>query len=301
MPIAGTSWYRCVCPTYPLFGPCRRRIAAAVAGLAPDGNPPCLYRVPLYYWHSQRYVWTPLADRVMAHRPGRRSACCSAPGIDVMKERGLPLLVVPGDARAAQSTRGGRPLVSEYDGRQFVGIDLHRRRTVIVRHDRSGRAAGLRADHQRSAGAGPGDRQGRPSTGGGDRGDLRLVLGGGRARRGRGPGASGASVGDQGVRQSAGEERRARRRRPGGPAADGSAAGGVDRATGGAGAARAGPPPGQAGRVRSGFKAEVHGVLAKQGLHVPVNDLFGAARASRAGHGSAGPGLPGPDRIATLR
>jgi transposase len=28
--------------------------------------------------------------------------------------------------------------VSEYDGRQFVGIDLHRRRTVIVRHTESG-------------------------------------------------------------------------------------------------------------------------------------------------------------------
>jgi hypothetical protein len=37
-----------------------------------------------------------------------------------------------------RSTRGGRPLVSEYDGRQFVGIDLHRRRTVIVRHTESG-------------------------------------------------------------------------------------------------------------------------------------------------------------------
>jgi hypothetical protein len=28
--------------------------------------------------------------------------------------------------------------VSEYDGRQFVGIDLHRRRTVIVRHTEAG-------------------------------------------------------------------------------------------------------------------------------------------------------------------
>src|SRR6478752_10331410 len=37
-----------------------------------------------------------------------------------------------------KSTRGGRPLVSEYDGRQFVGIDLHRRRTVIVRHTEAG-------------------------------------------------------------------------------------------------------------------------------------------------------------------
>jgi transposase len=28
--------------------------------------------------------------------------------------------------------------VSEYDGRQFVGIDLHRRRTVIVRQSETG-------------------------------------------------------------------------------------------------------------------------------------------------------------------
>ena len=28
--------------------------------------------------------------------------------------------------------------MSEYDGRQFVGIDLHRRRTVIVRHSETG-------------------------------------------------------------------------------------------------------------------------------------------------------------------
>ena len=28
--------------------------------------------------------------------------------------------------------------MSEYDGRQFVGIDLHRRRTVIVRQSESG-------------------------------------------------------------------------------------------------------------------------------------------------------------------
>src|SRR3954447_7031981 len=37
-----------------------------------------------------------------------------------------------------KSTRRGRPLASEYDGRQFVGIDLHRRRTVIVRHTEAG-------------------------------------------------------------------------------------------------------------------------------------------------------------------
>jgi hypothetical protein len=32
--------------------------------------------------------------------------------------------------------------VGEYDGRQFVGIDLHRRRTVIVRQGESGEQLG---------------------------------------------------------------------------------------------------------------------------------------------------------------
>jgi hypothetical protein len=34
--------------------------------------------------------------------------------------------------------RRRRPLMSEYAGRQFVGIDLHRRRSVIVRTTESG-------------------------------------------------------------------------------------------------------------------------------------------------------------------
>src|SRR5882724_6778858 len=56
-----------------------------------------------------------------------------------MKERGL----APGDsrrdARGAHVTRRRRPLMqAEYDGRQIVGIDLHRRRTVIVRMTGSG-------------------------------------------------------------------------------------------------------------------------------------------------------------------
>jgi hypothetical protein len=34
--------------------------------------------------------------------------------------------------------RRRRPLMSEYAGKQFVGIDLHRRRSVIVRTDEAG-------------------------------------------------------------------------------------------------------------------------------------------------------------------
>ena len=32
--------------------------------------------------------------------------------------------------------------MNEYDGRQFVGIDLHRRRTVIVRQSETGEQLG---------------------------------------------------------------------------------------------------------------------------------------------------------------
>jgi hypothetical protein len=36
----------------------------------------------------------------------------------------------------------GGPLVDEYDGRQYVGIDLHRRRSVIVRMTPEGQRLG---------------------------------------------------------------------------------------------------------------------------------------------------------------
>jgi hypothetical protein len=35
-------------------------------------------------------------------------------------------------------TNQGEALMDEYDGRQFVGIDLHRQRSVIVRQSESG-------------------------------------------------------------------------------------------------------------------------------------------------------------------
>ena len=91
------------------------------------------------------------------------------------------------------------------------------------------------------------------------------LLGRGRAGRAGRAGASGAPVGGEGVRVSAGEERRARRRRSGRPAADGSAARGVDRPTADPGAARAGPAPGQAGRAALGLQGQVHAVLAGAG------------------------------------
>ena len=59
-----------------------------------------------------------------------------------MKERGLPLPVaVPGvHARGVYVIYDdGRPLVEAYDGPQIVGMDLHRRRPVLVRMTEDGR------------------------------------------------------------------------------------------------------------------------------------------------------------------
>src|SRR5919107_3392955 len=53
---------------------------------------------------------------------------------------GASLLVTPRrDARGAHVVRQGGPTMqAEYDGRQVVGIDLHRRRSVIVRMTETG-------------------------------------------------------------------------------------------------------------------------------------------------------------------
>jgi hypothetical protein len=93
----------------------------------------------------------------------------------------------------------GGPLMEGYAGRQFVGMDLHRRRSVLVRMTAEGEvlervrivnAVDSLAAVIARAGEGPG---------GGVGGHLRLVLGGGcAARAGRG-GALGASAGGEGV------------------------------------------------------------------------------------------------------
>src|SRR3712207_6556332 len=59
--------------------------------------------------------------------------------LDGMKERGLAPRDSRRDARGAHVERRRRPhMCAEYDGRQVVGIDLHRRRSVIVRMDEAG-------------------------------------------------------------------------------------------------------------------------------------------------------------------
>jgi hypothetical protein len=71
--------------------------------------------------------------------------------------------------------------VDEYDGRQYVGIDLHRRRSVIVRMTEDGQRIGraVRIDND------PFELSGQVASwgesGGGAGGDVRLVLGGRRA------------------------------------------------------------------------------------------------------------------------
>jgi hypothetical protein len=66
--------------------------------------------------------WCPWRDRHSRRR------------LDGMKERGLAPRDSRRDARGAHVKRRRRPHMSaEYDGAQVVGIDLHRRRTVIVR------------------------------------------------------------------------------------------------------------------------------------------------------------------------
>ena len=116
-----------------------------------------------------------------------------------------------------------------YDGRQVVGMDLHRRRSVLVRMTEDGRKLEtVRITNSPAA--------------------LRAVI----ARAGKNPRvvieaaygwywavdvleAAGAEVhlahplGCQGLLLPAGQERRKGRLGPGRPAADGPAAGGVDR------------------------------------------------------------------------
>src|SRR5215210_7273029 len=56
-----------------------------------------------------------------------------------MKGRGLAPRAAPADAGGVlTSTTKEAPMSSEYAGQQFVGIDLHRRRSVIVRSTQAG-------------------------------------------------------------------------------------------------------------------------------------------------------------------
>ena len=96
-----------------------------------------------------------------------------------------------------------------YDGRQVVGMDLHRRRSVLVRMTEDGRRLGMARITNSPAELRGGDRPGGEVPEGGARGDVWVVLGGGHARGGRGGGAPGASAGGEGVHLPPGQKRRA--------------------------------------------------------------------------------------------
>ena len=166
--------------------------------------------------------------------------------------------------------------MNEYDGRQFVGIDLHRRRTVIVRSPRPG-SSWDGADRERPGGAGARDRQGRAGAGGGAGGHLRLVLGGGRAAE---AGARVHLAHPLGIKGFA--YRRVKNDvRDAADLADLLRMGRLPEAwiapPAGAGAARAGAASGEAGRAA--LRVEEPGArgAGQAGLHVPMKELFGPA------------------------
>src|ERR1035438_2203491 len=116
-------------------------------------------------------------------------------------------------------------------------MDLHRRRSVLVRMTGDGRK--LETERITNSPADPG--RGAPESCAG--GDVRVVLGGGHAGGGGRGGSPGAPAGREGVPLPAGQERRPRRGGPGGSAADGPPApggggparGGRERKSGGGG------------------------------------------------------------------
>ena len=55
-------------------------------------------------------------------------------------------------------------MTEAYDGRQVVGMDLHRQRSVLVRMTEDGRQAGDRPDHQQPGGAAARRSPGRGRT-----------------------------------------------------------------------------------------------------------------------------------------
>ena len=93
-------------------------------------------------------------------------------------------------------------------GGQVVGIDLHLYRSVIARIDERGKQLGwVRIDNDPMALVAECRKAGR-GVPVGDRGDLRLVLGGRRVARRGVRGTPGAPVGDEGAAQAqAGQDR----------------------------------------------------------------------------------------------
>ena len=191
--------------------------------------------------------------------------------------------------------------MTEYAGQQFVGIDLHRRRSVLVRTTESGEVLeAIRILNDV-------DRLERVMARAGE--DPEVVL---EATYGwywavdalqefGCAGASGASAGGEGVRVPPGQERRAGRR-PTWPTCCGWAGcrrRGSRRRPPGSCASWSGTGPSWSG-CASHCKAEIHAVLAKCGIQVLMSDLFSLAgdRAARPGPAAGAPTRRGCSRCA---
>jgi len=97
-------------------------------------------------------------------------------------------------------------LMGEYAGTQFVGMDLHRRRSVIVRTTDTGEvleAVQIHNDVERLTEV---MARGRGGSGGGVGGDVRVVLGRRRARSGRCERAPGPPSRGEGLLLPSGQE-----------------------------------------------------------------------------------------------
>lgn len=166
--------------------------------------------------------------------------------------------------------------MDEYDGRQYVGIDLHRRRSVIVRMDSAGErlARPVRIDNDPVIFAGEIAKWGESpevvleATYGWYWAADVLAEAGARVHLAHPLGVKGFAY-----RRVKNDERDA------GDLADLLRMGRLPEAW-------LAPPAARGLRelvrhrcklvaLRSGLKAQVHSVLAKQGVHVPVSDLFG--------------------------
>ena len=87
-----------------------------------------------------------------------------------------------------------------YEGRQIVGMDLHRRRSVLVRMTDAGEVLETTRISKRSGVSGPGDGPRRGASGGRVGSNVWLVLGCGHPRRVGCVDALGAPPGGEGLR-----------------------------------------------------------------------------------------------------
>ena len=172
--------------------------------------------------------------------------------------------------------------MDEYDGRQFVGIDLHRQRSVIVRQSESGeQLSAVRIVNDpvalelqlEQAGADP--EVVLEATYGWYWAVDVLHACGARVHLAH-------PLGVKGIPVPAGEKRRARRRRSGRSAADGPTARGLDRPTAdprSCGSWCATEPSWS--RPDPVSRRQIHAVLAKAGVLIAVSDLFGVTGRQR--------------------